>query len=225
MLAVAFQMVQTIPGNRELRVLPDPGPGPIGSGSGINLNEYLLLDKEFLEQVCSFLKVFDDVIEQLSDDKRPTIYKVLPLRQRLLNECEIKSNDSDGLKEMKVFLSRRLKTVWVLQDVHYISCLLHPSLKQFQIAPHEKFKAVDLFKAELLKRQSSTSSGSSIINITPCSSAKSSTTSKSQQLTPTTQNILLECFDLPAEDEDPVLVPSPDQELTQYLSLNVTLEP
>jgi hypothetical protein len=72
----------------------------------INLNEYLLLDKEFLEQICSFLNVFDTVIEQLSDDKRPTIYKVLPLRQRLLNECEIKPNDSDGLKEMKVFLCK-----------------------------------------------------------------------------------------------------------------------
>ncbi|CAM4905523.1 unnamed protein product [Rotaria socialis] len=107
----------------------------------INLNEYLLLDKEFLEQVCSFLKVFDDVIEQLSDDKRPTIYKVFPLRQRLLNECEIKSNDYDGLKEIKVFLSRRLKSAWTLQDVHYMSCLLHPPLKHFQIAPHEKSKA------------------------------------------------------------------------------------
>ncbi|CAF1153450.1 unnamed protein product [Rotaria magnacalcarata] len=184
----------------------------------INLNEYLLLDKEFLEQVCSFLKVFDDVIEQLSEDKRPTIYKVLPLRQRLLNECEMKSNDSDGLKEIKVFLSRRLKTVWVLQDVHYISCLLHPSLKQFQIAPDEKSKALDLVNAELLKRQSATSTGSSIINITPCSSTKSSSTSKSQ-------NILLECFDHPAEDEEPVLVSLPDKELTEYLFLNVTLEP
>ncbi|CAF3736993.1 unnamed protein product [Rotaria sp. Silwood1] len=191
----------------------------------INLNKYLLLDKEFLEQVCSFLKVFDEVIEQLSDNKQPTIYKVLPLRQQLLNECEVKPNDCDGLKEMKVFLCRRLKTVWVSQDVHYISCLLHPSLKQFQIAPHEKSKAVDLVKAELLKRQSSTSSGSSIINITPCSSTKSSTTSKSQQLTPTTQNVLLECFDHPAEGADSILVPSPEKELIQYLSSNITLEP
>lgn len=71
-----------------------------------HLNEYLLLDKEFLEQICSFLKVFDDVIKQLSDDKRPTIYKVLPLRQRLLNECGIKANDSDGLKQIKIFLCK-----------------------------------------------------------------------------------------------------------------------
>lgn len=71
-----------------------------------HLNEYLLLDKEFLEQICSFLKVFDDVIKQLSDDKRPTIYKVLPLHQRLLNECGIKANDSDGLKQIKIFLCK-----------------------------------------------------------------------------------------------------------------------
>ncbi|CAF3972605.1 unnamed protein product [Rotaria sp. Silwood1] len=121
--------------------------------------------------------------------------------------------------------TRRLKTVWVSQDVHYISCLLHPSLKQFQIASHENSKAVDLVKAELLKRQSSTYSGSSIINITSCSSTKRLTTSKSQQLTPTTQNILLECFDHRAEDKDLVLVPSPEEELIQYLSSNITVEP
>ncbi|CAF3668991.1 unnamed protein product [Rotaria sp. Silwood1] len=63
------------------------------------------------------------------------------------------------------------------------------------------------------------------MNITPCSSTKSSTTSKSQQLTPTTQNILLECFYHRAEDEDLVLVPSPEEELTQYLSSNITVGP
>ncbi|CAF4484675.1 unnamed protein product, partial [Rotaria sp. Silwood2] len=129
-----------------------------------------------------------------------------------------------GFKNLAQKIFDAGKYLPISKDINVEKLLPHPTT-QFQIAPHEKFKAVDLFKAELLKRQSSTSSGSSIINITPCSSAKSSTTSKSQQLTPTTQNILLECFDLPAEDEDPVLVPSPDQELTQYLSLNVTLEP
>jgi hypothetical protein len=120
--------------------------------------------------------------------------------------------------------AQRLEAVWVLQDVHYIACLLHPSLKQFQIAPHEKSKATDLVKAELLKLKHQPSS-SSASSTTHCSST--STTSKSQQQTPTTQNILLECFDLhdEDEDEDPLLVSAPDKELTQYLSLHVTLEP
>ena len=47
---------------------------------GLNLNQYLLLDKDPLEQICLFLKEFDEFIEQLSDGKRRTIYKVLPLR-------------------------------------------------------------------------------------------------------------------------------------------------
>ena len=71
-------------------------------------NEYLLIDKDLLEEICSFLKVFDEVIEQLSDDKKPTIFKVLPLRRRLLNECEVKPDNHQGLKEVKEFLGKCL---------------------------------------------------------------------------------------------------------------------
>ena len=71
-----------------------------------NLNQYLLLDKELLEQICLFLKVFDEVIAHLSDDRRPTIYKVLPLRQHLLNECKIQDNDHIGLEKLKQLLCK-----------------------------------------------------------------------------------------------------------------------
>ncbi|CAF4841572.1 unnamed protein product, partial [Rotaria sp. Silwood1] len=166
-------------------------------------------------------KIFD-AGKYLPISKGINVEKLLPHPTTVSREVNKLYNQKH---QQLVSICRRLKTVWVSQDVHYISCLLHPSLKQFQIAPHEKSKAVDLVKAELLKRQSSTSSGSSIINITPCSSTKSSTTSKSQQLTPTTQNVLLECFDHPAEGADLILVPSSEKELTQYLSSNITLEP
>ncbi|CAF3483352.1 unnamed protein product [Rotaria sp. Silwood2] len=193
---------------------------------GTNLNQYLLLDKDLLEQICLFLKVFDEVIEQLSDDKRPTIYKVLPLRQRLLNECKIKDNDHIGLQKLKQFLSSRIQTIWVLHDVHFISTFLHPSFKQFQIAPNEKQKAIDLVKAEILKRQSSATSEPSVVDINSSSSTKSSTTSKSQQIKTitTTQNILAQCFDLPIEDKDILAVPSPDQKLMEYIVLNDILQ-
>lgn len=84
------------------------------------LNDYLLLDKDFLEQICSFLLVFNHVIEQLSEDKRPTIYRVLPLRQRLFNECKIVTNDPDGLKEVKLFLCKSYCVVFsfVIGFVH-----------------------------------------------------------------------------------------------------------
>ena len=37
----------------------------------IHLNEYLLLDRHLLKHICSFLKVFDEAIEELSEDKKP----------------------------------------------------------------------------------------------------------------------------------------------------------
>jgi hypothetical protein len=101
-----------------------------------------------------------------------------------------------------------------------MSTLLHPSLKQFQIAPHEKQKAIDLIKAEILKRQSSASSEPTIINITSCSSTKP----KSQERTPTAQNILLQCFDLPVDKEESVPTPSFDKELVEYMALNDTID-
>jgi hypothetical protein len=38
------------------------------------------VDKELLEELGVFLKLFDQAIDQLSDEKRPTMHKVLPLR-------------------------------------------------------------------------------------------------------------------------------------------------
>ncbi|CAF4955333.1 unnamed protein product, partial [Rotaria socialis] len=60
------------------------------------LADYMLIDKDLLEYVCSFLCPFEEVIEELSCGKKPTIYKVLPLRQYLLNRCIINSDDHDG---------------------------------------------------------------------------------------------------------------------------------
>ena len=70
-----------------------------------------------------------------------------------------------------------LKSVWILDKVHYMSIFLHPAFERFQIAPHEKQKAIDLIKSEILKRQSCSSDGSSDINITYCSLTKKVTTS------------------------------------------------
>lgn len=108
-----------------------------------------------------------------------------------------------------------------MHEVHYMSTLLHPSLKRFQIAPDEKQKAIDLVKSEMLKRQSCSSDGPSDINITYCSSTKS----KQQQPLSTTQNLLSQCFDLPIEDQDSVSASPFDKELVDYMALNVTLKP
>ena len=62
------------------------------------INDYISIDKDLLTAVCSFLKPFEEVIEQLSSDTQPTIHKVLPLRQYLLNHCIIFSDDHDDIQ-------------------------------------------------------------------------------------------------------------------------------
>ncbi len=72
------------------------------------LDDYMLIDKDLLECVCSFLAPFEEVIEELSCDKQPTIYKVLPLRQYLINHCKIHPDDHDGIRQIKTFISNMI---------------------------------------------------------------------------------------------------------------------
>jgi len=68
------------------------------------INDYELIDKDLLSQICLFLKPFEEVIEQLSSDTKPTIYKVLPFKQCLLNHCKLQPDDHDGIRQIKTFL-------------------------------------------------------------------------------------------------------------------------
>ncbi|CAF2152938.1 unnamed protein product [Rotaria magnacalcarata] len=72
------------------------------------LDDYMLMDKDLLEHVRSFLGPFEELINELSCDKKPTVYKVLPLRQCLINRCTIHQNDHDGIRQMKTFLSNTI---------------------------------------------------------------------------------------------------------------------
>lgn len=71
------------------------------------LNDYLSIDKDFLQQICDFLAPFDEVIVQLSDTKRPNLHRVLPLRQYLINLCERKDDDPNGIQQLKTFLGEK----------------------------------------------------------------------------------------------------------------------
>jgi len=72
------------------------------------INYYLTIEKDLLMCVCSFLKVFEETIQELSKDTVPTIHKVLPLREYLLQHCQAKADDNDSIKEIKVFLGMLL---------------------------------------------------------------------------------------------------------------------
>lgn len=71
-----------------------------------NISNYNSVDEELLKQVCAFFSKFEQVIKELSDDQRPTIYRVIPLRRFLINACQIESDDLPGLHKVKMFLGK-----------------------------------------------------------------------------------------------------------------------
>ncbi|CAM4921723.1 unnamed protein product [Rotaria socialis] len=183
------------------------------------LDDYMLIDKDLLEHVCSFLGPFEEVINELSCDKKPTIYKVLPLRQCLINRCTIHQDDHDGIRQIKTFLSHRFQEVWVMQDIHYITTILHPFLKNFDFNPSLQDKAINLVKNEITKRQSSTST-------TSCTMTATTTTTTVTTVDLNTQpkpsaSLLLQCFDLPKNDLK--TSSKPYQEFDEYMKLNVQI--
>ncbi|CAF3372246.1 unnamed protein product [Rotaria socialis] len=64
------------------------------------------IDKELLEELCAFLKLFDQAIDELSEEEKPTMHKVIPIRQLLLNHCDLKYEDSGELKQLKCFVGK-----------------------------------------------------------------------------------------------------------------------
>ncbi|CAF3321032.1 unnamed protein product [Rotaria socialis] len=64
------------------------------------------IDKELLEELCAFLKLFDEAIDELSEEEKPTMHKVIPIRQLLLNYCDLKYEDSGERIELKCFVGK-----------------------------------------------------------------------------------------------------------------------
>lgn len=71
--------------------------------------EYLLrfadIDVDLLRQIHLFMQPFSDVIEELSHSSRPTLHRVIPLRQYLIDCCDPHVDDEDGLEKLKLYLS------------------------------------------------------------------------------------------------------------------------
>ncbi|CAF1416450.1 unnamed protein product, partial [Rotaria magnacalcarata] len=192
----------------------------IGGILNDNYMNYLIgVDKYILEELCGFLKRFDQAIDELSEQEKPNMHKFLPIRQLLLNHCNLKSDECLELQELKIFLGERIKTAWILQDQHYMCTLLHPLLKNFDIAPNERAKAFDLVKKELLARVSSshtianTSSGN--INTTTTTTTTNTTTSLASN------DLLSFCFDRPQQKI--ISNSTPLNELYDYMTLDVQI--
>ncbi|CAF3987750.1 unnamed protein product [Rotaria sp. Silwood2] len=72
-----------------------------------SMENYNLIDKKSLDDICHLLEPFEEVIEALSEDHQPTLHQVIPLRQCLINKCESTEEDSTAVAELKLFLGER----------------------------------------------------------------------------------------------------------------------
>ncbi len=67
-------------------------------------DNYNLIDKELLDKICGFLEPFQQALDDLSEDQRPSLHQVIPVRQCLINKCQIKETDSTAIIQLKIFL-------------------------------------------------------------------------------------------------------------------------
>ncbi|CAF5081949.1 unnamed protein product, partial [Rotaria sp. Silwood1] len=71
------------------------------------LNDYNLIEKKLLDDICNFLEPFQEVFDALSEDQQPSLHRVIPLRQYLMNKCEVKEDDSAAIIQLAFFLGKK----------------------------------------------------------------------------------------------------------------------
>ncbi|CAF4723209.1 unnamed protein product, partial [Rotaria socialis] len=113
----------------------------------------------------------------------------------------------------------RIKSVWIVQDQHYMCTLLHPSLKHFEIAPNEKSIAIVLVRQELLKRSLPLSNNITAIDHEGVATNPLIMIDKSKLIT--SNYLLTRCFDQLPLIPKPVLTPT--SELDNYMSSDIHL--
>ncbi|CAF3993551.1 unnamed protein product [Rotaria sordida] len=98
----------------------------------------------------------EEILGALSEDQQPSLHRVIPLRQYLMNKCEVKEEDSAAIIRLEVFLGKkkimlnisqaacRIKNAWHITDHHRLSTILHPKLKNLDCCIDEKEKSINV---------------------------------------------------------------------------------
>ena len=130
------------------------------------------IDHRLLQELISFLKLFVDVTELLSNEQQPTLHLVLPCREKLMQVAKESSDDEHpGLIKFKKYFLQHIQSDWPVQDEHYIATVLHPQFKQLAIFSKKiRRHAHELVENRLRNYLTMSSSSSAITSPTPSSS-------------------------------------------------------
>ena len=69
---------------------------------------YVKVDRDSLELLCTYLSKFYDVIENLSCEKTPTLHLVIPYKQFLINLSVVTDNDYPLVIPLKKYIGKEL---------------------------------------------------------------------------------------------------------------------
>lgn len=72
-----------------------------------SMEYFVLIDQQMLDDIYLFLEPFGQVIEDLSEDQRPSLHRVIPLRQCLINKCEHHDEDSTSVAALKTLVGNK----------------------------------------------------------------------------------------------------------------------
>ncbi|CAF4627166.1 unnamed protein product [Rotaria sp. Silwood2] len=102
----------------------------------------------------------EEILDAVSEDQQPSLHRVIPLRQYLMNKCEVKEEESAAIIRLEVVLGKkknhvkyfsnckilacRIKNAWHITDHHRLSTILHPKLKNFDCCIDEKEKSINV---------------------------------------------------------------------------------
>ena len=75
--------------------------------NSITMHEYNLINKDLLDDIFEFLKPFQGVNDSVNIDQEPSLHRVIPLRQYLMNRCHTKEGDLPAIIQLKTFLGKK----------------------------------------------------------------------------------------------------------------------
>ncbi|CAF3071012.1 unnamed protein product [Rotaria sp. Silwood2] len=153
--------------------------------SGSHSNNFESIDRDLLSDLCQFLQRFDQIITILSDETQPNLYKVIPLRDILIDHCVSKSDD---------IFEQDIVDKWPIQQEHLIATFIHPRLRDFSGNDSLRKQAIEALQSAVASC-TNTSSNSS----TNRDESSSSTNDTSASVV--TQDLLSLCYDKPRADK------------------------
>lgn len=97
------------------------------------------------QELIEFLKLFEEAIDDLVDDRKPNLYLVLLWHKKILNCCMEREVNSVEIKKLKKRAEICLKSIFPIDYRHKLATFLWPPVRKMKMLS-------DLEKAELMRQ-------------------------------------------------------------------------